>query len=135
MSGATLAERATAALERIARCPAALTPTPDRYARWLAALAKLHAAAADFAALAAEGDDEALLEAGEIGDSLLVDRARDAAGAVMGAREVVGGVEYRDLKEEWAGYGEDLASGESRGEEGQRLLIAIAEKLRARYGH
>lgn len=134
MSGPTLEERATAALERISRYPGALHPSPDRYARWLAAVAKLTSAAADFATLAAEGDDEALLAAGEIGDSLLIDRASDAAGAVMEARKIVGDVEHGDLREEWEDYGKSLASGDSSGEKGQRLLVTIAERLKAKYG-
>lgn len=129
----SLRERAEAALSIISGIPAALTPTPNRRARWLAAVAKLHSAAADFAALAAEGDSDAQLEAGEIGDSLLVDRAGDAAGSVMEAQRTIGGIEWRDMLEEWDGYGRDLASGESRGQEGQRLLVAIAEKLKAEY--
>lgn len=131
MSGATLEDRATAALKRISRYPAALAPTVDRHARWLAAVAKLAAAAADFAVLAAEGDDDAYMEAGNIGDALLGACAGDALHAVVEAQREIG---HLDLRGEWKDHGAALASGDSSGEKGQRLLVTIAERLEAKYG-
>lgn len=129
-----LEERAEAALERINRYPAALDPSPERRARWLSAASKMAGAAADFAELAAEGTEDAFLEEGAIGDALLVSRAAEAARSVVEAQEHSGTIGYFAIRSEWGDFGASLASGDSDGERGQRLLIAIAKKLEARFG-
>jgi hypothetical protein len=130
----TLQERAEAALTTINRYPAVLGVTPERRARWLSAVVKMAGAAADFAVLAAEGTEDAFMEAGAIGDALLASRAAEAAGIVVEAQEQIGTSGYFSVREEWGDFGASLASGDSDGERGQRLLIAIAEKLEARFG-
>jgi hypothetical protein len=131
VNGPTLEEQATAALARIGRYPVALSVAPDRRALWLAAVAHLASAAADFAALAAAGDEDAFMAQGAIGDALLGACAAEAVHAVVEAQREIGPL---NLRREWRDYGKALASGDSTGEEGQRLLVAIAERLEAKYG-
>lgn len=130
MNGPTLQDQAADALARIDRYRGALRPDAERHARWHRAVASLASAAADFAVLAAESSDD-FLAAGAIGDSIISACASDALHAVVEAQREIGPL---DLRQEWEDYGEALASGDSDGEEGQRLLIAIAEKLEARFG-
>lgn len=122
------------------RAEAAHTPLPggarpdSRAARPLAsAVAKL--AAADFAVLAAEGSEDSYIAAAEIGDAMRASRAQEAAGSVLEVQREIGSIGWFEIKAAWESYGESLASGDSDGEEGQRLLIAIAEKLYARLRH
>jgi hypothetical protein len=61
-------------------------------------------------------------------------RAQEAARSVLEAQREIGSIGWFEIKAAWESYGESLASGDSAGEEGQRLLVAIAEKLKARFG-
>lgn len=130
MSVETLEQQARDALLRIGEHHAALRAAPDRRARWLRAVASLASAVADFAALAAEPIDD-LLVAGAIGDSMLSACADDALHTVV---EAQGEIAPLNLRQEWSDYGEALASGDSDGEDGQRLLVALAKRLDATYG-
>lgn len=129
--GPTLEERAKAALARIDRYREALRLSGDRRARWHSANAHLAAAAADFAVLAADSDRDALMVQGAIGDALLSECADDALHSVTGAQKAIGRL---DIGLEWRTRGEALASGDLQGEEGQELLLVIAEQLEAKYG-
>lgn len=121
-ASAHIEERAEAALKRINRYPAALDPSPERRARWLSAAAKMAAAAADFAVLAAEGTEDSFLVGGRHRRRAARFPRRRGRRSVDEAQEHSGTIGYFAIRSEWGNFGASLASGDSDGERGQRLL-------------
>jgi hypothetical protein len=85
--------------------------------------------------LAAEGEEDAYMQEAAIGDALLAGRSQEAARSVLEVQRDIGNIGWFEIKGAWESYGESLASRDSAGEERQRLLVTIAEKLHARFGH
>lgn len=131
MSESRLEDRARAALRRIDRYPEALRLPPEQLARWYSALAMLNAAAAELASLTTKRKPRHLLADGAVGEALLSGCAGVALELLSETREQIGDLNLRGKWRQWAEY---LASGDECGEEGQELLLALADRLEAEHG-